>query len=114
MTKQDHDASNAKIAISRRTILQSSAALGLTGIGGLAVAPAHAAMGKGSDEINVKPDGTYDVVPLKKDTINLAVIQCRVNPPEDPNNPEPTIQENLDHMIDLIDTTMSFGVRLSI
>jgi len=95
--------------VSRRGLLHAGLAAGAVGWADLSADVAHAATGEKTDVINVHPDGTYDTVALKKDRISLSVIQCRVRPPDDANNAEPTIKENLDHMIDLIDTAMSLS-----
>lgn len=50
----------------------------------------------------VHADGSYDIVPLAKDTVSLAVMQTRVRP-VDAANPEKGRRENLAHMLDLID-----------
>ena len=86
--------------LSRRGFLQGGAAgaLGLA-LGGAPVA--HAAVGKGSDQLSVRQDGRYATVPLAKDNIRLGVMQTRVRP-IDPASPERGRRENLDHMLKLI------------
>lgn len=57
----------------------------------------------------VHADGSYDIVPLAKDTVSLAVMQTRVRP-VDAANPEKGRRENLAHMLDLIDGVQTWSV----
>ncbi len=99
---------------SRRDLLLGATALGLAGtaLSG-ATQPARAAMGKGADEHNIRPDGTYATMPLRSDTIRLGVVQSRVRP-VDIDNLRRTRRDNLEHMIKLIDAANNFGGRQDI
>lgn len=86
--------------LSRRGFLQGGAA-GALGLAFGAAPAAQAAIGKGSDQLSVRQDGSYATVPLAKDSIRLGVMQTRVRP-IDPASPEKGRRENLDHMLKLI------------
>ncbi len=86
--------------LSRRGFLQGGA-VGALGLALRGAPAAHAAVGKGPDQISVRQDGRYATVPLAKDNIRLGVMQTRVRP-VDPANPEKGRRENLDHMLKLI------------
>ena len=49
----------------------------------------------------VKPDGSYETVPLEKETVTLAVIQTGINSLQDFDDPKVGLKQNLDHMIDM-------------
>jgi predicted amidohydrolase len=84
-------------ALSRRGLLHVGA-----GAAALAATSAEAAMGKGSDTVNVAPKGGADVVPLEKDNLTLCVMQTRVRP-VDNKNIKQSRKENLNHMLATID-----------
>jgi len=92
-------------ALSRRGILGSMAGLGLAA---MATGRAGAAVPKGGAPVEVRPDGTYAVVPLARDAFTLGVAQSRVIP-VDLSRLKATRKANLDHMLALIDaSTMGF------
>jgi predicted amidohydrolase len=91
--------------LSRRGFL-TGAVLGAAGAA--LIEPASAAMGKGSDDIDVRPDGTYTSLPLLKDSVRLGVMQTRVRP-VDAANPGPMRKENLDHMLMLIENAQEWN-----
>jgi predicted amidohydrolase len=94
-----------KGALSRRGILGTMAGLGLAA---LATGRAGAAGTKGGAPVEVRPDGTYAVVPLARDAFTLGVAQSRVIP-VDLSRLKATRKANLDHMLALIDaSTMGF------
>ncbi len=62
----------------------------------------------GHDKINMHTDGTYDTVPLKKDSISMCVVQSRVRA-VDIDNLEATRKDNMDHMLGLIDAANGWG-----
>jgi predicted amidohydrolase len=88
--------------------LTGTAALGAAGVMLAGSARASAAMGKGSNEIDVKPNGGYTTVPLAKDSIRLGVMQTRVRP-VDAANPEPGRRENLEHMLMLLENAQEWN-----
>lgn len=90
-----------KGALSRRGILGSMAGLGLAA---LAPRRASAAAPKGGGPVEVRPDGTYAVVPLARDAFTLGVAQSRVIP-VDLSRLKATRKANLDHMLSLIDAS---------
>ncbi|NVE95558.1 nitrilase-related carbon-nitrogen hydrolase [Altererythrobacter lutimaris] len=95
----------------RRTLLGAGAAASAAGAFSWTqfASPAVAAEAKpGSTEINMRSDGTYDTVPLKKDTISLAVAQTRVVPVE-LGNIKQTRRANVQHMCDVIDIANGFS-----
>jgi predicted amidohydrolase len=125
-------------AVSRRDVLQAGV-LGSAGLGGVlasggvaaagtagtteargAAGAADTAGGSGAaatrdparaiDRINVRPDGTYETVPLRKDVITLSICQSRVRA-VDAKNPAPGIRENLAHMLELIDASHGLSGR---
>lgn len=55
-----------------------------------------------SSTVSLHADGTYDTVPLAKDEITLCAVQSRVRA-VDARNRDATLQQNLDHMLGLID-----------
>jgi predicted amidohydrolase len=94
-----------KGALSRRGILGSIAGLG---VAALATGRAGAAGPKAGAPVEVRPDGTYPVVPLARDAFTLGVAQSRVIP-VDLARLKATRKANLDHMLALIDaSTMGF------
>lgn len=58
-------------------------------------------------KILVKPDGSYDTVPLKKDDIVIMAVQSRVVPVTVENAVQMK-RDNLDHMLDLIDAAATW------
>ncbi len=71
-------------------------------------APAAAATGNPSDPVQMRSDGSYATVPLKKDTISIAVAQTRVVPVE-LGNIQQSRRANVQHMCDVIDTANGFS-----
>jgi predicted amidohydrolase len=59
---------------------------------------------------NQPASGNYLKVPLRKDTVNVGIIQSIVES-VDIANPELGKKEHLQHMLDLIDLTLSFGQK---
>jgi predicted amidohydrolase len=57
----------------------------------------------------VRPDGSYPVKPLEKETIVLKVIQSKVTSLADFPTPEEGLKENVDHMIALARQACSEG-----
>lgn len=95
--------------VSRREFFHGAAAcMSGSALGFAAPRTAEAAMGKGSEEISVRADGTYATVPLAKESVALAVMQTRVRP-VDAVAPEKGRRENLEHMVELIDATQTWG-----
>ncbi len=64
----------------------------------------------GSAEAMVRHDGTYALVPLRKDKIAVGVIQTPVRA-VDGDNPEPGIAENLAYLLRTIDKAQATGGR---
>jgi predicted amidohydrolase len=58
----------------------------------------------------VRGDGTYPTVPLKKDTISIAIAQTRVKG-VDGKTPHKGIRKNLDYLLECIDIAQGFGGR---
>jgi predicted amidohydrolase len=58
----------------------------------------------------VRHDGTYPAIPLRSDTINIAVVQTRVHGASG-DNPGPDIQNNLDYFVECIDAAQGYGGR---
>jgi predicted amidohydrolase len=56
----------------------------------------------------VREDGSYPVAPLRKDSINAAVVQTRVSG-VDGANPGPDIRRNLDYFLECIDIAQGYG-----
>ena len=56
----------------------------------------------------VRTDGTYPTVELRKDKVSINIVQTRSRP-VDPNDPEPLIRENLDHLLNSIDKAQGRG-----
>jgi predicted amidohydrolase len=108
MHRHPDPATLASDVLDRRDFLtRVSAAAGLAGLG-LTAGASSAATEKASDAIAMNVDGTYPVVPLAKEMLSIAVMQTRVRP-VDAKSPEPGRRENLDHMIEVIDNTQSYG-----
>jgi predicted amidohydrolase len=62
------------------------------------------------DKISIKQDGTYETVPLSKNSITLGVVQSRVRSFEAANAKQ-GIKDNLAHFLDLIDKAFYYGSR---
>jgi len=99
----------------RRNFLKSSALAGTAGLIAAAMgAPGvRAATGRGSDSISMRSDGTYDVVPLKKSSVRLGIVQSRVRGVRIDNLREDR-QANLAHMLEQIDNAFHFGAGADI
>ena len=82
----------------RRGLLSGAAAA--AGLAAVAPAVARARPGAPS-EISAAQAGQYETVPLAKDTITVCAIQSRVRA-VDVNNLKPTMNNNLDHAVKLI------------
>jgi predicted amidohydrolase len=109
MNRNDPD--SAQSGLSRRGFLSTGALTGaVAAVGGLSTVAATSAWsyGERSGEISVRPDGTYDTVPLRKPTIELGVVQSRVRG-VDAGNPRAGLKDNLAHMLELIDKSFHFG-----
>ena len=93
---------------SRRNFLASLAA---STAGGLLLNQQGLAQEKGqkSDKISLIPDGTYETVPLTKQSLSLGVVQSRVRSFEIVN--KQVLRDNLKHFIDLIDKAFYYGSR---
>jgi len=99
----------------RRSFLKSTALAGTAGLIAAAMGQpaARAAMGRGSDSISIRPDGTYEVVPLEKSTVRLGIVQSRVRGVRIDNLREDR-QANLGHMLEQIDNAFHFGAGADI
>jgi predicted amidohydrolase len=101
----------AETGLSRRGFLSTGvltgAAAAVGGLGAVAATPAWS-QGEGTAELSVRPDGTYDTVPLRKSTIELGVVQSRVRG-VDAANARVGLKDNLSHMLELIDASFHFG-----
>ena len=99
----------------RRSFLKSTALAGTAGLIAAAMGQpaARAAMGRGSDSISIRPDGTYDIVPLEKSSVRLGVVQSRVRGVRIDNLYQDR-QANLRHMLEQIDNAFHFGAGADI
>jgi len=87
----------------RRELLASAGALGLTGmVAGSGTAQAQAADKPAAGTVSVARRGQYATVPLRQESINVTAIQSRVRS-VDVRNLAPTMKANLDHVLHLID-----------
>ena len=87
----------------RRELLTGAGALGLAGMmAGSGTAQAQAAATAGTGGVSVANRGKYPTAPLRQDAINVTAIQSRVRS-VDVKNLKPTMQDNLDHVLHLID-----------
>lgn len=101
--------SKAKVRLTRRSLLASLPAGVALGAGwGEALAAASAGR-HGKDWINLRSDGTYDTVPLRKPVITLGVVQSRVRA-VDARNAVAGRKANLAHMLELIDDAQHGGL----
>ena len=91
---------------SRRNFLAS---LATTTAGGLLLNQNSLAQvsAKTSDKISLIQDGTYETVPLTKQTLSLGVVQSRVRSFEIVNRQ--VLKDNLKHFIELIDKAFYYG-----
>ncbi len=89
--------------INRRNLLKATS-VGLAGAAGLGMLAAHpsAAVANPGGDLKMRSDGTYETVPLAKDTITVSVAQTRVQA-VDANAPKKGLKANLDHMLKAID-----------
>lgn len=97
--------------IDRRALLGAGAAAGAAAAAfdwTVFASSAAAVTGNPGDPVQMRSDGTYATVPLKKDTISIAVAQTRVVPVELGNIPQ-TRLANVQHMCDVIDTANGFS-----
>ena len=94
----------------RRNFLKSTAVAGTAGLIAAAMGQpvARAAMGRGTDAVSIRTDGTYDVVPLQKPSVRLGVVQSRVRGVRIDHLREDR-HANLSHMLEQIDNTFHFG-----
>jgi len=95
--------------LTRRDFLAQTASASLAGGAALALDPAEASEApadKGLPEM--RPDGTYPNVPLRKDAVTVGAMQTRVLP-VDGRNPGPDIRKNLDHMLWAADAAQGYG-----
>jgi predicted amidohydrolase len=92
--------------LSRRGLLAGAAGLagGLALPGAVAATPSTAPSTRNA----IRPDGTYDTVPLAKDAWTLGVAQSRVLA-VDAANPARGRRANVEHMCDLIDYASGFS-----
>lgn len=97
---------------SRRKFLLGGASLAALGtFGGSLLGTAgqvHAAMGKGPDALNLRPDGTYETVELAKPTWSLGLVQSRVHSFA-ANEWKAGMKRNLAHMLQLVDNAHYIG-----
>ena len=99
---------------SRRQFLYHTALAAALAAGGVRSAAATTDEdSEADDRLSVRDDGTYDTVPLRKDSIQVGVIQSRVLA-VDAANPGPGRKHNLEHMLSLIDKAFHFGGRLDL
>jgi predicted amidohydrolase len=119
--KDSTAAPDSRGTLSRRDLLQAGV-LGTAGVAGaLGATSALAATtggppvesGRAIDRINVRQDGTYETVPLRRDVVTLSVCQSRVRS-VDGKNPKPGIRANLAHMLELIDASHGLSGRKDI
>lgn len=89
--------------ITRRNVLKSAGAglVGAAGLGSFGMSSVAASMGHGGD-LKMSSDGTYETVPLVKDTVTLSVVQTRVQA-VDAKSPQKGLKDNLAHMLKAID-----------
>lgn len=106
-----NDTDSAKPGLSRRCFLSTGALTGAAAAaGGLGVVAPTTSWSQETRTaaISLRPDGTYDTVPLRKPTIELGVVQSRVRG-VDADNPQPGLKQNLAHMLELVDASFHFG-----
>jgi predicted amidohydrolase len=93
--------------VTRRQIIRGAGAAGIAGLaaGAAAAQGSDAPTAKGrppATPVKVAKRGVYETVPLKQDNISVTAIQSRVKS-VDVKNLKPTLKENLDHVVRLID-----------
>lgn len=107
MTGEDQGVAGAARAdhgkLSRRAVFASAAAIA----GGAVLQDARASGTKRADH-DFSPDGTYSVVPLRKEAITLGVAQTRVRA-VDIDDLKRTRRANLDHMLRSIEAAQGWG-----
>jgi predicted amidohydrolase len=97
---------------SRRAMLAAAGGLGLSAAVGVSGSASAAGAASGATatgrDIPLYRDGGYAIVPLAKDTWTLGVVQARCLP-VDLARVAPTLRDNLNHMVGLIDAAFAFG-----
>jgi len=98
----------------RRRFLQATALASTAGLLPAALLPSsgRAAMGRG-EPIAMSNDGTYKVVPLKKPSIRLGIVQSRVRSVRYDQRKK-DLAANLAHMIEMIDNAFHFSASADI
>jgi predicted amidohydrolase len=89
----------------RRAAMTKAAQLSLAATVGATIP--HDARAEVDNDISVAPDGKYERVALRKDTIRVTAIQSPLYP-ADPANPKPVMTKNLNIMLDLLDAANGF------
>ena len=92
-------------SFSRRNIITGAAALGISAIASQKKQPAEAST---TESVSVSSTGDYERVELIKPVIRLSVVQSRVRG-VDVNRLKQTRQDNLNHMLQLIDAANNWG-----
>ena len=92
-------------SFSRRNIITGAAALGISAIASHKKQPAEAST---TESVSVSSTGDYERVELIKPVIRLSVVQSRVRGVE-VNRLKQTRQDNLNHMLQLIDAANNWG-----
>ena len=90
--------------LSRRSALTGAAALAAGAVTGVAPRQSGGAV---DNDISVAINGKYETVPLRKDTIRVTAVQGPIRA-ADANNPKPVITENLNRMLESIDSANGF------
>lgn len=92
--------------LTRRAALRTAASVGTAAAVAASMTPedAHAAI---DNDISVAPDGVYERVPLRKESIRVSAIQSPMIP-ADADNPKPVMESNLQRMLDLVDQNNGF------
>ena len=104
------DKSSRRDFLSKTALGTSSLVLGLSANSAARVKDNSVEKIEKDDELSMRSDGTYETVPLAKNSVNLSVVQSRVRA-VDAKNPKPGIKANLAHMIKLIDKAFFYGSR---
>ena len=111
MKKEKREEKSSRRGFLSKTAFSAGGLLfGLTANSAARVKENSAPEKKKGDELSMRSDGTYEVVPLEKKSVNLAVIQSRIRA-VDGDNPKPGIKANLAHMLELIDKAFFYGSR---
>jgi predicted amidohydrolase len=108
MTERD-DPTSENTGVSRRSVLTAA---GLAA-GAAALAPEAQALQRGGPDLLMQTNGGYPFIPLTKDSISLGVVQSRVRAVE-VGRLRQTRQDNLAHMLELIDNAQGWGGRSDI